>query len=217
MFSNLPKYCIRNSIIITGVYFLFNSLTVLAEDQCFNKTVQIENEKVVATADTLPNFRNIAGSLRFESNRLLENAENALQKGVNLPSNECPPGCKLEEKPEILFSCVPQKYLQESNDLKYCLSMERKTATTPFEYTNIGFDSISQLADWFSDFSQGKGKDGNDLYRRCDQSCSPQYSNQIKRENNKLLLNSSVICGPPRDKSDNKYFLKTFFLWHCVN
>ena len=203
--------------IITVVFFFFLlPLIVKAEDSCTEKTLEVNLEQITATADSLPNLRNIAGSLRFESNRLLSEAENKISKGNLLPQDKCPAGCRPEEKPQIIFSCIPKKYLNDSDDFEYCTSLEQKTKVTPFEYSNREFLSISQLAEWFSDFSQGKGKDGNDLYKRCDKSCSPQYHNQVYKVNDKFNLSASVVCGPARDKSDNKYTLSTVLRWQCI-
>ena len=90
------------------------------------------------------------------------------------------------------------------------------TTKNPIEYRKTNFASIEAINTWFSDFSQGKGKDGENLYQRCDGLCSPQYTTIIEeKERGSYDVHAQVVCGPARDKNDNNYNLELFLRWTC--
>ena len=51
---------------------------------------------------------------------------------------------------------------------------------------------MSEVESWFSDFSRGKGADGQNMYDRCSGQCSPQYEFFIADANGKLALDADV-------------------------
>lgn len=148
-------------------------------------------EKTEATASTWDNMRNKKGSLRFETDRLLK-------QGLSNLSSET----------KVVVESKPKKFLASSSDATYCKKKIKETKSSPLIYTGKIFSSQDDLSSWISDFSQGNGDEGKDLYKKCDRSCSPQYSYEIKEtKSKKLNLKASVICGLPRDKGDNMYSL----------
>ena len=107
--------------------------------------------------------------------------------------------------------------MSDSNDKEYCKDLEKQTSKSPLSYSNSGLHSIEDLNKWIGDLSQGKGMNGGDLYKKCDRSCSPRYEYLITRNKGDTghTVNASVICGSPRDKSNNNYMLDAFFRWSC--
>ena len=183
---------------------------------CAASSKDVPIESLLATADSWPNLRNSPGSLRYESSRMLKEAANNLA-GAKPPADACPAGCAAAGKPTIVYLTIPNKYLTGYSDQKKCDAYFAKTKTAPFQYNGRQFGSIDDLASWFGDFSKGDGKDGNDLYAKCDGSCSPQYHTTIVPNAAGYSLDAAVVCGAARDKGDNKYNLSIAYHWPCVS
>lgn len=144
--------------------------------------------KKLASASSWANLRNSKGSLSFEINEILNS------------------GLKdLSQDQKLVINSVPNKTLSNSNDNDYCKSKLDKTTQKKITYSPKSFASVDDLNDWIGDFSQGDGKEGSDMYKKCDRSCSPQYQYSIAKDANDLKLEVEVICGLPRDKDDNQY------------
>jgi hypothetical protein len=174
-------------LIILVTSFIFPAILV-ADNTC-----DIKNGiSKVATASTWENLRNNEGSLKFETSEVLK-------CGLNLLSYE----------KTLEITSVPKTFLNDNEDSKYCQTKLNETTKSPYLYNAGSFLTIEELNDWIKDFSQGAGKEGKDLYAKCDKSCSPQYLYKInKNSDNKLLLKAEVICGQARDKDENLYNLK---------
>lgn len=180
---------------------------------CLSAEKDIKQESTLATASFFANERNKPGSIRYESGSMLERAEKNLSKAEK-PSDSCPAGCQISEKPEIIFKAIPHKFLTNYSQYDKCQKLLEETEKTPFNYKEQ-FDSISGVESWFSDFSRGKGSDGKDLYSKCSGDCSPQYELIISNNGGKLDLDAEVICGHERDKQDNQYELSYSYRWIC--
>lgn len=202
-------------LVILTVAFLFraNSAGAGEADKCSAVTKNISEDSTLATASLFANERNKPGSIRYESSSMLEKADKNLSEAEK-PGDLCPSGCQLAEKPEIVFKSIPNKFETDYPDYDKCQKLLNETEKNPFNY-NKQFNSIGEVQDWFSDFSRGKGTDGEDLYKRCDGSCSPQYAFIITEEGSGLKLAASVVCGHERNKQDNKYRLSYSYLWTC--
>ncbi|MDD2942767.1 MAG: hypothetical protein PHC51_07365 [bacterium] len=182
---------------------------------CGQDYVEEERATMLASASTWANLRKSQGSLAAESKRLLDM--------IGVTGNEeensglkCPDGC-LDGKVDYLFSSVPHKFLKNYSDEDYCSQMLEKTTKAPFEFNDRSFVSLDELNDWFSEFSQGNGDDGEELYEKCNSSCSPQYYNAVSKDQTGTYhVNSRVICGPARDKSDNQYDLRLVLRRKCL-
>ncbi len=195
------------------VFFLVNAAfvpTAFATD-CSSKEIPVAKKD--ASASAWSNLRNNEGSIRYESAQLLGKAL-ADFESLKPPADVCADGCG-EPKPTLVFSSIPKKYRSDYSDKEKCTRLETETKAKPYEYRGRSFPTQDEFNSWFSDFSQGKGKDGSDLYERCDGDCSPQYFTNIVPVGGKLRVDSEVICGQARDKDDNQYVLTFAYRWDC--
>ena len=200
----------------TVLFFMVSLAGADTGDKCSGVVKDVKQESTLATASFLANERNKPGSIRYESNAILEKAENKAGTAQK-PADLCPAGCQISEKPEVVFKAVPNKFLTNYSQYNKCQKLLEETQKTPFSY-NEQFSSIDQLDSWFSDFTRGKGSDGKDLYNKCSGDCSPQYELIITKESSgKLSLDADVICGHERDKKDDQYELSYSYRWSCEN
>jgi hypothetical protein len=204
----------RHSLLVLGVALFAGQLPALAADGCGTFQVDVAGSSVLASASMWSNVRSASDSLKVQSRTLLEQAT-ANRNLIAPPASGCPAGCKLAGLPLIVFRSVPNKFRADSSDARMCKILEMQTRAAPFRYGKT-FASLDGLNSWFSDFSQGDGSDGEDLYRRCSGACSPQYTNLIDITTNSTLnLVADVVCGPARDKSDNQYRLSVAYRFTC--
>ena len=182
-------------------------------DNCSSAVKTVKMESTQATASFFANERNKPGSIRYESGAILDKADNGLASAEK-PEGLCPAGCALPEKPVIVFQAVPQKFLTNYSDYNMCQKLLEQTEKTPFEY-NKDFGSMSEIESWFSDFSRGKGTDGQNMYEKCGGQCSPQYEFFIVNTNGKFALDADVVCGHARDKDNNMYDISYSYKWQC--
>ncbi|MDR2337409.1 MAG: hypothetical protein LBE20_02025 [Deltaproteobacteria bacterium] len=180
-------------IILTFITCLALNITTA---QTLKKT---KLNQVTATASITSNLWNSENSIKFKSNQLLTEA---LAKVG-------------QEKATIIFTSIPTTFLEGKTDAAgvSCATRFTETSKTPLSYTNKTFYNNSALLDWISDFSQGNGQEGKDLYKRCSGDCSPQYEYHIlQTEANGYSLTAQVVCGKARNKSDDLYYLTTYIL-----
>lgn len=205
-------------ILFYAVVLISVSVFVKADQKkdCSSYVKDKKVESSLATASMLANARNKDGSIRQQMNLMLANAEENLSNAEK-PLNLCPSDCKLANQPLVVFSSIPNKFLSNYDQQGKCEKLLEETEKKPLIYNERQFDTMQALQSWFSDFSQGKGKDGKDLYERCSGQCSPQYKNIITKHDNKYLLDASVICGQARDKKDNNYELSYSYRWTCLD
>ncbi len=180
------------NLLIIYILILFSSALAEAESLEECKLKAHELLRTEGSAGTWDNLRNNKGSLRYETNELLSS-------GLTV----------LDPETSITITSEPKKYIREHKDANYCKTKLDETSKTPIVFSNKKFKTSEELNSWIADFSQGKGKEGRELYKKCDKSCSPQYSYLInKDETEDLMVNASVVCGLARDKDDNTYLLK---------
>lgn len=207
---------IKNSILaILTVFMIFQLNNAFAESGTTCSTIHkdIEVKSELASASFFPNARNSKGSIRYESAALLKMADEGLKK-LDKPNDLCSSNCQLDQHPEIVFKSIPNKFLMNYSGEDQCNSLLKKTTDNPLLF-NAHLSSLDQVDNWFADFSQGKGSDGQKLYDECPGSCSPQYSLIIGDESGNIILKADVICGPARDKHDDKYVLSYSYRWYC--
>ena len=172
-------------------------------------------EESTAEAGVWKNFTNSQGSLSYESERLLNKALSLRASGLQ-PEVACPQKCIIAKAPLVVFTSLPKEFLKSYPDFQLCQQLFQESQEKPIRYDGRKFKDFEDFQDWLSDFSQGKGEDGKDLYRRCSGTCSPQYKHYISyQEGAGLSVDTSVVCGHERDKKDNKYFLSVKYLWSC--
>lgn len=206
-------YAIATKIFI--VFFLFQITLAGAEaaDKCSSVEKDVSVESTLATAALFAKEENRQGSIRYESKALMNKAEAGAQNAEK-PEGFCPAGCELNNEPVVIFKAIPHKFLTSYSDYDMCQKLLEQTEKTPFNY-NKQFDSITDVENWFSNFSRGKGTDGKDLDKKCGGDCSPQYEFFITNNGANLTLNADVVCGHARDKSDDKYNLFYSYRWTC--
>ena len=181
---------------------------------CGTYSIKFPHQSILANANFFDNLRNREGSLRFESYALFIDASR-MYKNLEKPVNLCPNYCKLPDTPHFLFSSIPNQYKSSYRDKEKCSKYLEETTINPLRYTKKLPRGIDPTNDWISEFSQGDGKEGEDLYSKCDGKCSPQYHYNIHLENDLLVTDAHVICGHARDKDDNQYKLSSYFVWQC--
>jgi hypothetical protein len=197
-----------------GILFLAGSAAADEQVDCAAFVRDVPVESKVATASTYSNFRNSEGSLRFESKRMFQGGTEAM-KTLAPPADLCPAGCVLASPASMVLKATPKQFLQDYSERKECERFLAATRERPFVYKDRVFADLEAFLAWYNDFSTGSGPDGEDLYRRCPGSCSPQYSTAVTEAGGKLNAAAQVICGPARDKSDNQYNLSFGFRWSC--
>lgn len=199
--------------IYTALIFL-SATNSIAED-CSSQNNIIATSSLEATASTWSNMRNHQGSVVFETSRLFHEARdliNATDRTINL----CGKSCQNAKYPEMIFISVPKKFLTDYSEFDKCSNYLNQTTNNPLLFTKILPIELDSLIQWIGDFSQGSGKEGKDLYNRCDGRCSPQYNYKITVQKEQLLINATVICGHARDKDDNLYKLSYQLVWPCT-
>jgi len=186
-----------------------------AAEGCGSAYIDVPGSSALASASLWSNARSAGDSLKVQSRTLLEQAA-ASRKVVAPPSGGCPAGCKPAGPPLVVFRSIPNRFRADYSDAGMCRKLEAQTRAAPFRYGGKTFASLDDLNSWFSDFSQGDGPDGEDLYRRCSGECSPQYTNSIDMTASSTFnLIADVVCGPARDKSDNQYLLTIAYRFAC--
>lgn len=209
-------------IIVTAGAILGVSPTVLANDTSLDCSLIVKDvpiKSIQASASVWSNFRRSTGSISYESNEIFEMAKDAAEK-LTLPPSFCPSGCKVNDKAELFFRSAPHKVKEEDEDKGYCQKLQQLTEKNPIRYQTLDLHTVDDLNDWIGDLSQGKGDDGEDLYKKCDRSCSPRFEYTVARRGDSpdnYLVRASIVCGEARDKDDNMYNLEAFFRWECVS
>ena len=171
--------------------------TAVAQEQ--NEGIRgIFKKQAIATAGALSNMRNSENSIKFLSNELLGSAIVEARKYLDV-----------DKQTTIVFTSVPTSFIdgKTDSDKVSCDKRLEETTESPIVYTDKSFYDSETLMDWISDFSQGRGKEGKNLYRRCSGSCSPQYKYNIQLGETAFLVTAEVICGKARNKSDDLYEL----------
>ena len=199
-------------LLVTGL--VFSPSVLLASPSCETVYKDVPGKSTLGSASTWANLRSSEDSIKKRIEGLLNEAEKG-RKSAQPPQTFCPSECDLSKEPKIVFQSIPNKFDESSSDDAECKSLFSKTKQSPLKYEGNRFATLEDLNSWFADFSQGKGKQGSDLYTRCPGDCSPQYTNLIDPTGKDYLLRSDVVCGPARDKSDNQYKLSVAYRWIC--
>lgn len=186
---------------------------------CSQVRKDIQIRSIQASASVWSNFRRSSGSISYESNEIFEMAKSASET-MTQPPSFCPDGCKVNEKAQLFFRSAPHKVKEDDEDRSYCQNLQKVTEKDPIRYQTLDLHTVDDLNDWIGDLSQGKGDNGEDLYKKCDRSCSPRFEYTVARRGDSpdnYLVRASIVCGEARDKDDNMYDLEAFFRWECVS
>src|SRR5690606_11226003 len=106
--------------------------------------------------------------------------------------------------PTLLFTSVPSGVLTAYDDFSYCENRLLETSREPLRYRVLLPQQLKSLEEWIGGFSQGKGREGQDLYDQCDRDCSPRYRYRISVLGSQLEVQAEVICGHARDRNQNR-------------
>ncbi len=182
------------------------------EDTC--GTLIAKSMHKEATAGLFANATNRAGSLRRESAAVIDTLLDTLSAQTG---GFCQKPCVPANNARVILSTVPRIVKKDYAEKDYCAKLLARTSDEPLRYKDRTFKSREKLQEWVSEFSQGEGKDGKDLYRRCDKSCSPRYEYVItETKDGRFSVSAEVVCGHARDKSDNMYAVKGSLLQTCT-
>jgi hypothetical protein len=192
---DMIKNCLNITFLLLLGLPLFD-ISVIA-DSCRDPSYKKVLQSTEASAGSWANLRNNPGSLRFESARLLKEGDAILTTNT------------VEKNSALILESSPKKFLSDYDEFNYCQEKLKTSAQSPIKFAPPAFTTMEDLSNWFSDFSQGSGKEGKELYAICDKSCSPQYSLKIEKKDGKLIVAASAICGHARDKDDDMYKLCT--------
>lgn len=157
--------------------------------------------KEKATAGFLSNISDRSGSIRATSKRMLTNA---------LESSRSKDPAKW-----IIFTSTPELSKKADDEDPMCARHEQATLSDPLRFDGKHFASVDDLTAWIMDFTQGKGSDGESLYRQCPGKCSPRYTWWIEPESSGLKVKARVVCGLPRDRDGDMYELTTALAPAC--
>lgn len=193
-------------VIFTFILFFFQDIY---SQNCEKIIVTKPGKQVFATAGFLANIRDKPNSIKVRSKKIFN--QNSF-KNIHI---DCPKNCKVGLT-EMIFSTIPSKFKTSYSDKTKCEKYLKKTSKQPIVYKKK-FKTMEKLHKWYSEFSRGKEKEGEDLYKKCDGECSPSYKLFTKEMNGEYDVRVEVICGHARDKSDNMYKLKTTLRRQCLS
>lgn len=171
----------------------------------------------VASAGFWANMQDRQGSLSYESNAIFHEAK-AKSSLLQYPGDFCSRGCSLAQTAVLHFKSIPHKVLTEYDDASHCESLRSTSTKKPYVYETTALRTIDELNAWIKELSQGDGEYGEDLYEKCDKSCSPRYEYTVQRMSDaprQYRVQATIICGGARDKDDDQYDLSAFFRWNC--
>jgi hypothetical protein len=216
----LPLF--RTGAALAAVFSLQIGLVMAQSPPCASHFLIRNLDKRVGSSSFFGNLLGSKESIKSQLKSMFGDAKGVLRESA--PTDLiCPDGCTLASEPELLFSASPQSYLQDHPELERCTQHLEATTRDPIAYPNRVFESFKELSDAFLDIAKGSGVDGEDLYERCDGDCSPRYSLYITGAKGETVDQENfrsdilVVCGPPRDKSENLYDLGTQLIWKCEN
>ena len=181
---------------------------------CSSYTKELLLDNKLALASLWANLSNSDQSMKSTIAKALDVADKGHTQ-ASMPMDLCPDSCQLPPQPEIVLRSTPHHYLDNYEDKTKCEAYYQHTLKEPIRFHNKRFRSTTELNHWFSDFSQGRGQEGADLYQRCDGLCSPSYTTFIRKEAQQYHVTVEVVCGPARDKHDNRYEITLKYLWVC--
>lgn len=150
-------------------------------------------KKDLATASIWANMRGTSNSIASKSVSMVNDAFSASSGSIALV-------------------VTPNKFLADSDDQQYCAQLSSTYNQNPLKFGPKQFDTVEDFSNWFSQLSQGKGSDGEVLYKKCDEDCSPSYSVVIQKSGNGYTVNATTACNQPRDKDDDQYVLTSGIL-----
>lgn len=186
---------------------------VVADSTCTPLNRDVPVRSVLATAGLMANLRGSDNSIKSRMDGLLTDARSAAAT-LHAREEGCARSCA-DSKVAVVFLSKPNVELKGYDEAETCNNLLKATTAAPITYDKRRFPSDDAAKAWYNDLTQGNGQDGADLYKRCPGSCSPQYSSVAYRDGSDIVVSTSIICGPARDKDDNQYDLTAAVRWVC--
>lgn len=175
-------------------------------------TVPLASE--VGSSGIMYNLADHPQSIKAVARRLLDEAL-ARQKELAGDAVNCGADCDEDTQPRVVYEVGPLHLLPEQEQKAVCRKLDAQTRDRPFEFATRHFESTSALNEWVMSFSQGRGAEGEELYRRCAANCSPSYQFTIAPDDQGLQVETRVHCGFARDRSSNDYEVSTALRLEC--
>lgn len=187
--------------------------------QCSVSAGDVTLKSTLASAGTWANLRKTPESLAVQSRELLQFALDNEKTAVAPSSGDSCSGqaCSVDgQKPKIVFLTIPNKIRGDNySDKSLCTKLESATRQKPLQFGERVYATLDELVSWFSEFSQGKGDDGKQLYKDCPGDCSPEYTVVVTKNSENYRVSTTVVCGYARDKTDDQYKLSVAYRWEC--
>lgn len=182
-------------------------------ENCSPGSVDAPIADELASAGIMYNLAEHPKSIRAIAGRLLDEA---LERQQHVDSEVACTDCKGSRRARIVYKVAPVHFLPPREQKAVCLRLDAQTRKRPFEFAARRFGSVTELNDWIMGFSQGRGAEGEDLYRRCAANCSPRYEFVIAKEAAGLQVETRVQCGPARDRASEEYAVSTALRVDCA-
>jgi hypothetical protein len=115
----------------------------------------------------------------------------------------------------VVYRVGPTKFLPDSEQLAVCKRLAGETRKKPFAYADRSFKNLQEMNSWVQTFSEGRGAEGKDLYKRCSDNCSPRYQFEISPVKENLQVITRVECGLARDQNNDDYVVSTALRTVC--
>ena len=213
-FRECPPF-LRRAGLLACLYgaTLTGSPIASADPSCTPLNTTIAVNSALASAGFFANLRGAADSIKSRMDSLLAEARNAA--GVLATKEQhCSRDCK-QPYVAVIFKSKPHLVLRDYDEAATCSKLLESTTAAPITYSNRRFSSDDAAKEWYHELTQGDGEDGEDLYRRCPGSCSPSYSSVVYRHGAEVVVSTSIVCGPARDRDDDQYQLSAAIQWVC--
>lgn len=151
-------------------------------------------------------------SIRAVAARLLSKALDE-QTTAQLP--ECAEDCREQRLSQVVYKVAPTQFLAADQQQELCVRLDQETTARPLKFGTRQFASVTELNDWITAFSQGRGADGKRLYAQCGANCSPRYTFLISKVKTNLTVEAQVQCGLARDRANDQYSVSTAMRTTC--
>lgn len=183
-----------------------------AAASCKPGRVEVPIASETGSAGIMFNIAEHPESIRAVAGRLLNEALDRQKKAP--PAEECAE-CDGASRPSIVYTVRPIHLLDVGKQQAVCRKLDEQTRVRPFEFPPRHFKSISAMNEWVMAFSQGRGEEGKELYRRCEADCSPNYQFVIEPDAAGLQVKTRVHCGLARDRDSDDYEVSTALRLNC--
>jgi hypothetical protein len=180
---------------------------------CAPGAADVPIAKEPASAGIMYNLAEHPKSIRAVAGRLLIEA---LEKQQSPAAGLTCADCKNPARPRVVYTVAPVHFLQEREQKAVCLRLDAQTRKRPFEFAPRRFATVTELNDWVMEFSQGRGTEGQELYRLCAANCSPRYQFEIAQDADGLSVTTQVQCGLARDRASDEYAVSTALRVGCA-